>query len=64
MKLKKGKKQQHMNFKVDEDIVEMANVLKDKHYINMSSFFRDSITNLYNKLEGVEQSKLESIDKT
>lgn len=55
MKKEKEVRDKNMNFKVSQSMIDMANVLQEKHYINMSSFFRDSVTNLYNKLENKQE---------
>lgn len=44
-----------MSFKVERDLLEKAQVLKDKHFINLSAMFRESIINLYDKLEGYKK---------
>jgi hypothetical protein len=44
-----------MSFKVERDLLEKAQVLKDKHFINLSAMFRESIISLYNKLEGKQE---------
>jgi len=40
-----------MNFQIEEDVFEMSQVLKNKHFINLSCFFREALIRLYNKLE-------------
>lgn len=44
-----------MSFKLDEDLIKKAQVLKDKHFINLSAMFRESIITLYDKLEGKQE---------
>ena len=40
-----------IGLKIDENERKMVNTLRKKHYINVPAFLRDSIKNLYNKLE-------------
>lgn len=46
-----------MSFKVEKELLEKAKVLKDKHFINLSAMFRESIISLYDKLEVNKESK-------
>jgi len=39
-----------MIMSVSKEDLEMAKILRDKHYVNISSFFRNKIRELYNSL--------------
>jgi hypothetical protein len=40
-----------LNLAIGEDIVMMAEVLRTKHHLNISSICREAVINWYNKLE-------------
>ncbi len=40
-----------LNLMIGEDIVKMADVLRTKHHLNISSICREAVVNWYNKLE-------------
>lgn len=46
-----------MTFQTEPEVSMMSKVLKEKHYVNLSALFRDSVVLLYNKLEGIEQNQ-------
>lgn len=46
-----------LNLSVGENIVEMAEVLRIKHHLNISSICREAVINWYNKLELKQEVK-------
>ena len=39
-----------LNLQIDKDTLIKSNILREKYHINISSFCREAINNLYNKL--------------
>jgi len=40
-----------LNLQINEQILKMANILREKHHINLSSLCREAIVNMYKKME-------------
>jgi hypothetical protein len=40
-----------LNLQIDKKIFDMINIMREKHYINISSLCRKAIVDMYNKLE-------------
>lgn len=51
MSIKSKNLRVRLNLQINEQILKMANILREKHHINLSSLCRKSIIDLYNKLE-------------
>ena len=45
------KKKNRLNLLVDDETLEMSKILREKHHVNISSVARQSIIDLYHKLE-------------
>jgi hypothetical protein len=46
-----------LNISVGENVVEMADVLRTKHHLNISSIIREAVISWYNKLELKQETK-------
>ncbi len=52
----KKQEKRKMTFQTEPEVSMMSKVLKEKHYVNLSALFRDSVVLLYNKLEGIDKT--------
>jgi len=46
-----------LNISVGENVVKMADVLRTKHHLNISSIIREAVIGWYNKLELKQENK-------
>jgi len=57
MRTKRPKKDKGTFIRLSQDEIDMLEVLRTKHFINVSRMFRESIKNLYDKLENITNEK-------
>jgi len=51
MSIKNKKLRIRLNLQINEQILKMTEILREKHHINISSLCRDAISNEYEKME-------------